>query len=302
MGHDHHEHHAHKHGTKNIRVAFFLNLSFTLIEIVGGLLTNSIAIMSDALHDLGDTMSLGLAWYFQKLSQKGRDEEFTYGYRRYSVIGAVINSIILIVGSIFIILEAIPRIKNPETADSQGMILLAILGVIINGAAVIKLRGGTSINERVVALHMLEDVLGWVAVLVGSIIIHFTDYYVIDAILSLAIAAFILFNVYRNMKSAFNVLLQKVPDNVDVDGLKNHLSSYPLVFGFHDLHIWTLDGEKNVMTVHLVANESITAEQRQNLLKLMKIDMLEYNVHHTTVELDCIIKEDHDIHDEHDND
>lgn len=302
MGHDHQEHKAHSHGTKNIRIAFFLNLTFTLIEIVGGVLTNSIAIMSDALHDLGDTMSLGLAWYFQKLSQKGRDEEFTYGYRRYSVIGAVINSIILIVGSIFIIQEAIPRIQSPETADSEGMILLAILGVIINGAAAIKLRSGTSINERVVALHMLEDVLGWVAVLIGSIVIHFTDYYVIDAILSLAIAAYILFNVYRNMKSAFNVLLQKVPDSVDIDRLKSHLTSYPLVSNFHDLHIWTLDGEKNIMTVHLVASESITAVERQDLLKLIKSDMLDFNVHHTTVELDCIIREDHDIYDKHDND
>ncbi len=167
MAHNH-DHHHHHHDTGNLKVAFFLNLAFTLVEIVGGLYTNSLAILSDALHDLGDSLSLGLSWYFQKLSKKGRTSSFSYGYKRFSLLGAVVNSIVLVVGSIIILSKAIPQLFNPSQANAEGMMYLAILGIVVNGAAVLKLRKGESLNEKVITLHLLEDVLGWVAVLIGS--------------------------------------------------------------------------------------------------------------------------------------
>jgi len=193
MSESHHNHHHHT--TENIKVAFFLNLSFTVIELVGGLLTNSMAILSDALHDLGDSVSLGLAWYFQRIAQKKSDLSYSYGYKRFSLLGAFINSLILSVGSIFILVEAIPRLFDPKQPDASGMIILAIIGVIVNGFAVLRLKKGKSINEKVVSLHLLEDVLGWLAVLIGSIVMYFFNLPVIDSLLSIGIAIFILLNV-----------------------------------------------------------------------------------------------------------
>lgn len=296
-----HDHNHEQHSTKNIRVAFFLNLGFTVLEIIGGLYTNSLAILSDALHDLGDSFSLGIAWYFQKKASQGRDQKYTYGYRRFSVIGAIINSFILIVGSVIIISEAIPRIIHPQEADAKGMILLAIVGVLVNGAAVLRLKKGISINERVVMLHLMEDVLGWIAVLIGSIVIYYTDYYVIDAYLSMGIGLYVLFNVYKNMKSAFEIVLQRVPSNVNSEKLGSYLLSLKEVKSFHDLHIWSLDGIKNVMTVHLVLREDLSASKREQFLEELKAGLVGYHIDHSTVELDCNIREEHDIFDKQDD-
>ena len=219
MGHDHN--HDQDHAEGNIKVAFFLNLAFTVIEIFGGFYTNSIAIMSDAVHDLGDSISLGLAWYFQNLSKKGRDHNYSYGYRRFSLLGAIINSTILFAGSIFIIKEAIPRILNPQVAHAEGMIYFALFGIAVNGLAAYKMMRGKTMNERVVYLHLLEDVLGWVAVLIGAIIMFFFDIPEIDAILSILIAGYILFNVVKNIKKTMNILLQGVPSDVDMDKIED---------------------------------------------------------------------------------
>jgi cobalt-zinc-cadmium efflux system protein len=215
---DHHDHHHH---TGNIRAAFFLNLFFTIIEIVGGIFTNSVAILSDALHDLGDSISLGLSWYFQKLSQKKRDHRFTFGYKRFSIFGAIINSIVLVIGSLFIIIESFPRLLNPQQPNAEGMILLSILGILVNGAAFLKLKKGTSLNEKVVSLHLLEDVLGWVAVLIASIVMMYFDVPILDPLLSLLIAAYILFNVFKNLKSALKIILQAIPSNIDLGKIEN---------------------------------------------------------------------------------
>lgn len=199
MHHHHHgHHHHHHHSTGNIKVAFFLNLGFAIIEIIGGLFTNSLAILSDALHDLGDSLSLGLAWYFQKYSEKERDQKYTYGYQRFSLLGAYINTIILIIGSIFIIQKSVTRILHPEEVEALGMILLAILGILVNAAAVLKLQKGTSLNEKVVTLHLMEDILGWVVVLLGSILMYFIYLPIIDPILSLGISIYILYNAFKN--------------------------------------------------------------------------------------------------------
>ena len=192
----------------NIRTAFFLNLSFTLVEIVGGILTNSIAIMSDALHDLGDSISLGLSWKLQNLSERKRDQKFSFGYRRFSLLGSLINGLVLIAGSILILSEAIPRLFNPETPHAKGMLALALLGIVVNGAAVFKLQKGKSLNERAVSWHLLEDVLGWFAVLVVSIVMMFKNMPILDPVLSIIITLWVLYNIAGNLKKTFFVFLQ----------------------------------------------------------------------------------------------
>lgn len=207
--------HDHEHGREgNIKIAFFLNLFFTILEIIGGLWTNSMAILSDALHDLGDSISLGMAWYFEKYSQKGPDEFFSFGYARFSLLGALINSMVLIIGSILVLSRSIPRIFQPESVNAEGMLVFAILGIAINGLAAIRLRKGTSLNEKVVSWHLLEDVLGWIAVLAVSIALLFIDLPILDPILSILITLFVLFNVIKNIKAVMHVFLQGVPKNI----------------------------------------------------------------------------------------
>lgn len=282
MGH----HHGHNHNsdTKNLAVAFLLNLSFTIIEIIGGFFTNSVAILSDAVHDLGDTFSLGLAWYFQKISKRERTSEFSYGYKRYSVLGALINGLILFAGCIFIFIETIPRLLNPEDVDPLGMMLLSILGIVINSLAVLRLKKGTSLNERVVYLHLLEDVLGWVAVFIGSIVIMVWDVKIIDPILSIAIALYILFNIYKNLRSTLKVILQQTPDNVDFDKVQAFLQSKDEFISVHDLHVWSLDGEYNIMSVNIKMFDSVPLSDAVKLKDDLKKELTAYNIHHATIE------------------
>lgn len=284
MGH-HHGHHHHDHGTKNLKVAFFLNLSFTIIEIVGGLLTNSLAILSDALHDLGDSLGIGLSWYFQKLSSKESNDTFTYGYKRFSLLGAIINAVVLLVGSVFILSEAIPQLFDPGVTDAKGMLYLAIFGVIVNGAAVLKLRKGDSINERVISLHLLEDVLGWLAVLIGSLIMLFTEAAWIDPLLSVLIALFILFNVYKHLKQSLTIVLQATPKGVDVEEIQRQLMAIPEIRGVHDCHIWSMDGKYHVLSTHLVLNGEYTLEEMAEIKSRAKA-MLRERVEHVTIEFE----------------
>src|SRR5690554_4219615 len=210
-GHNH-SHIGHSHSYKNIGFAFLLNLLFSIIEFVGGIITNSIAIMSDAVHDLGDAVSLGVSWGLEKYSKKSPDKKYTYGYARFSLLAAFINSIVLIIGSAFILYSAIPRLFNPEEVNPSGMIVFAILGIIINGAAVIAVSRGESLNEKTVSWHLLEDVLGWVVVLITSVVLVFVYIPILDAILSILITLYIIYKVFINLRAVFKVFLEAAPD------------------------------------------------------------------------------------------
>jgi len=284
MGHDHSHHH---HASKNLKVAFFLNLSFTVIEIVGGLLTNSLAILSDALHDLGDSLSIGLSWYFQNVSEKGRDKKYSYGYKRFSLLGAIINAIVLLIGSGFILTKAIPGLLDPNETNAKCMLILAVFGVIVNGAAVLKLRKGTSINEEVISLHLLEDVLGWVAVLVGSLLMLFFDLPWIDPLLSLLIALFIIFNVVKSLKKSFAIILQAIPKGIDVEELENEILSIPEITDLHDCHIWPMDGEYNVLSVHLKLDKDYSLLEMSAIKRKVKV-MLKKDIQHVTIEFEGV--------------
>lgn len=286
MGHDHSHHHLKPASTKNIKVAFFLNLAFSIFELVGGLYTNSIAILSDALHDFGDSLSLGVSWYFQKISTKERDKDFSYGYARFSVAGAVINSIVLIVGSIYILTESIPRLLDPQNPDSEGMIYMAIAGIVFNGLAAWKLHGGDTLNERAVYLHLLEDILGWVATFIAAIIIQFWSIPIVDPILAIGIAAFILFNVYGNLKKAAKIILQGTPEEIDIEKIHEVLKAIPSVSNVHDCHVWSLDGQFHVLSVHLTLSEDYQMKDLAEIKKEAKHQLLHLNIDHATIEFE----------------
>jgi len=282
--------HSHSHSSEKIGWAFFLNFGFTIIEFIGGWLTNSTAIMADAVHDLGDTLSIGSAWFLNKLGTKSATKEFTYGYRRLSLLGALINGIVLIVGSAWIFYEAVPRLSNPEMPETEGMNALAILGVLVNGFAAYKLHGGKSLNEKVLNWHLLEDVLGWVAVLIVAIVMQFKDWPILDPILSIGFTLFILFNVIRNLLSTAKLFFQASPDNSLLQNVTDKLLELDAVSDLHHLHIWSLDGEHHVATVHVVSQFESKAEYLE-LKESVSNALQEFELSHTTIEIELTSEE-----------
>lgn len=267
---------------RNILIAFLLNLGFSVFELIGGIFTHSVAIVSDALHDFGDAISIGASWFLERKSQRKPDAAFTYGYGRYSVLGAAITNLILLVGSLVVIANAIERIINPVEINSDGMILMAVLGAAMNLAAAWFTHGGESLNEKAVNLHMLEDVLGWVVVLVGAIVIRFTDFTLVDPLMSIGVAVFILIHAVRGMGEVLNVFLEKTPEGVDPKELEEHLLGIDHVKGVHHLHVWSLDGYNHYATLHLVAEECDTVA----LKSAIRRELEEHEINHVTLELE----------------
>ncbi|MFY0675312.1 MAG: cation transporter [Bacteroidia bacterium] len=289
--HDHNHHHHHHHETatgKALWWVLLLNLGFTIIEFVGGYFTGSIAIVSDAFHDLGDSLAILGAIILERIAQRSSNNRYTYGYKRFSILSALGISFILIAGSVYVVYNAIPRLINVEEVNSQGMLWLAVLGVAVNGAAAFKLlKGGKSLNQRALMLHLLEDCLGWVAVLVGAVVIHFTGYHIIDPILSLIIAVYILINAFGSFKKALSIMLQKAPSNINRDEVKAMLAKNAMVKDVHDLHIWTLDGEKNVATLHVRLNGNYKLSEMSELKDELRHSLSHKNVQHVTIEFDA---------------
>ena len=283
MGH-HHDHHH--HSSNNIKVAFFLNFAFTILEIIGGLYVNSIAIISDAIHDLGDTISLGTSWYLEEKSYKKSNKKFSFGYKRFSLLGALINSIILIIGSLYVITEAVGRILEPEHTDAKGMIFFAVIGVLVNGYAAWKLSSGKTMNEKVASWHLVEDVLGWVAVLVVGIILNFKDIHYLDPALSLLITIYILWNVIIRLKQTLFIFLQGVPEDLDINEIESKILNIDFVNSIHHMHVWSLEGEHNVFTAHIKIDDNSNLNNFKKVKFDVKDILKEYKFEHYTVEVE----------------
>jgi cobalt-zinc-cadmium efflux system protein len=279
MGHDHH------HGSsKNLKFAFFLNAAFTVFELIGGFYVNSVAIISDAVHDLGDTISLGSSWYLQNKSRQGRNDKFSFGYKRFSLLGALINSLVLIGGSIYVISEAVSRLITPEYSDAGGMLIFAIVGVAVNGIAAWKLSKGASMNEKVVSWHLIEDVLGWVAVLIVAIVLHFYDTPYLDPALSLLITLFILYNVFKRLKETLFIFLQGVPKDINLNEIEKKLQAIPHIASLHHMHVWSLEGTDHVFTTHIKLEDINKFEQLLDVKRQVKNVLKEYHFDHYTIE------------------
>lgn len=279
--------HNHNSSGSNIKFAFFLNLSFAILEMVGGILVNSVAILSDALHDLGDSLSLGMAWILERKSKKPGNKKFTFGYQRYSLLGALINGIILIAGSLFIIIEAIERFLYPQESNALGMLFFAFVGVAVNGYAAFRLKEGKTLNEKVAFWHMLEDVLGWVAVLLASLIMMVTDSKYIDPALSILITLFILLQVIKRLKETALIFLQGAPPKVSITHVEEKLIAIDGVSSLHHTHLWSLDGEQNVFTTHIKLSNKIENLQQLAFVRNQIASALEpFNFSHHTIELE----------------
>ncbi len=267
---------------KNILIAFILNLAFSVFEFFGGIFTGSVAIMSDALHDIGDAASIGVSYFLEKKSKKQPDAEFTYGYLRYSVVGGVFTTLILLLGSAAVIINAVGRIISPVEINYNGMIVFAVIGVVVNFCAAIVTKDGDSLNQKAVNLHMLEDVLGWIVVLVGAVVMRFTDFVIIDPILSICVAVFILINATKNLKEVLDLFLEKIPQGVSVEEIKEHILEIDGVIDVHHIHIWSMDGHHNYATMHIVTNEAA-----QGIKEAVRNELREHGISHATLELEA---------------
>lgn len=300
--HDHPHDHSQEHGSGNtsknaLSMAFWLNFLFSIVEVAGGIFTNSTAIIADAFHDFMDAGAIGIAILLEKLAGKKRTEQFSYGYKRFSLLSALGMAIFLLVGSVMMVVSAINSFIHPEKVDSAGMIWLAILGLAVNGFAFLRIKkgsgahnhshshaGGGNHNTRGIMLHLLEDVLGWAAVLAGAAIMYFTSWYWIDGVLAIGIASFVGFNATRNLVSTVSVLLQSSPAGVDVKGLTDELQQIEGVTNVHDVHVWSLDGSYHVGSLHAVVNPDVSSSQ-DILRKVIKL-MEKYKIHHPTVQIE----------------
>lgn len=278
-------HQYHHDSGKNLKIAFFLNLGFTIFELIGGYYVNSVAIISDAIHDLGDSLSLGTAWYLNKKSKRKADKAFSFGYARFSLLGALLNSVVLILGSIYVVYEAIGRIRAPEHSNASGMILFAIVGVVVNSYAAYKMSGGKSLNEKVISWHLLEDVLGWVAVLIVGVVLYFKDMHYLDPALSLLIAAYILWGVFKRLKETLFIFLQGVPKEIDLIKIEYQLKALAHVRSVHNTHIWSLEGEHHVFSTHLKLEPS-SLEQVMEIKQVAKEVLKPYGFLHCTIDID----------------
>lgn len=267
--------------SRNILIAFILNLSFAIFEIFGGLFTNSIAILSDAIHDFGDALSIGLSYFLEKKSKKPPTSTYTYGYLRYSVLGALITTMILLVGSVFVISRAVERLIHPEIIDYNGVFVFAAVGLLVNLVAAFVTREGDSLNQKAVNLHMLEDVLGWLVVLIGSFVMKLTDFVYIDSILSIGVALFIIWHSVENLMGVMNLFLAKVPKDINVHELEHHICEVSKVKGVHHFHIWSMDGINHCATLHVVVEENY-----ENLKNYIREELLEHGIVHSTIEVE----------------
>ncbi len=289
-----HQHHHDYSNTEQggITMAFWLNLAFSVVEIIGGILTNSTAIIADAFHDFMDAGAIGLAVILEKISGRSRTANFSYGYRRFSLLSALIMSILLLVGAVIMAISAVKSFINPEVVNSSGMLILAVLGILVNGAAFLRLRGdqkkhsdSTQHNSRAIMLHLLEDVLGWIAVLVGATLMFFTDWYWIDSVLTMAIAIFIAYNATGNLISTMKVLLQSVPENVNIPEVRKELSTINGVDNIHDFHVWSLDGSYNVATIHIVISTSCPSS-KDSICNAAREVMEKHRIQHPTIQVE----------------
>ena len=266
---------------RNILIAFILNLSFALFEFLGGLVTGSVAIASDAIHDLGDALSIGIAYFLERKSRRPADPGHTYGYLRYSVLGGLLTTVILFVGSLGVIGGAVARILNPTPIHYDGMIGFALLGVTINFIAARFTRDGDSVNQKAVNLHMLEDVLGWVVVLLGAVVMRFTDLTVLDPLMSMGVAAYILFHAAKNLLTAADLFLEKTPKGIDIHELQAHLLETDGVLEILHIHIRSLDGFRHCATMHVrYRGDSHRIKER------LREELAEHGICHATLELE----------------
>ena len=274
--------------SRNMTIAFLLNFSFAIIEFIFGLLFHSSAVLADAIHDTGDALAIGLSTFFEKISTRKEDRNYTLGYKRYSLLGALLTSVILLIGSTLVIVENIPKLFAPERVNYDGMLVLGIVAIVINTAASRVVSHGHSHNESILSLHFLEDILGWLAVVGVSIILRFTDWYFLDPLLSLIIAGFILSKALPKFWENIQIFLDHVPSDVDLSQLYQEIAVLENVRAITQLNVWTTDGLEKYAMLHIcLENPKLLAETQV----VLRQRLLAYGIAKVTIQTDESLQE-----------
>ena len=273
-------------------VAFFLNLSYAIVEFIAGGIFGSSAVLADSVHDLGDAIAIGISAFLESISNREEDSHYTLGYKRFSLLGAMVTAVILMTGSVLVILENIAKIFHPQSVNDEGIFWLGIIAITINVLASLVIRKGQTKNESILSLHFLEDTLGWVAVILMAIVLRFTDWYILDPLLSLAISFFILSKALPRFWSTLKIFLDAVPEGVDIQKIKTDLAELDHVASINQLNLWTMDGlEKNAI-VHVCLKEM---EHMETCKESIRIFLKDCGFQNITIEVDVDL-ESHQAH------
>ena len=273
-------------------VAFFLNLSYAIVEFIAGGIFGSSAVLADSVHDLGDAIAIGISAFLESISNREEDSHYTLGYKRFSLLGAMVTAVILMTGSVLVILENITKLFHPQPVNDEGILWLGIIAVSINVLASLVIRKGQTKNESILSLHFLEDTLGWVAVILMAIVLRFTDWYILDPLLSLAISFFILSKALPRFWRTLKIFLDAVPEGVDIQKIKTDLAELDHVASINQLNLWTMDGlEKNAI-VHVCLKEM---EHMETCKESIRIFLKDCGFQNITIEVDANL-ESHQAH------
>lgn len=273
-------------------LAFFLNLTYAIVEFIAGGVFGSSALLADSVHDLGDAIAIGISAFLEAISNREEDRQYTLGYKRFSLLGALVTAVILMTGSVLVILENIAKIFHPQPVNDEGILWLGIIAIIINVLANLVIRKGQTKNESILSLHFLEDTLGWVAVILMAIVLRFTDWYILDTLLSLAISFFILSKALPRFWSTLKIFLDAVPEGVDIQKIKTDLAELDHVASINQLNLWTMDGlEKNAI-VHVCLKEM---EHMETCKESIRIFLKDCGFQNITIEVDADL-ESHQAH------
>ena len=264
-------------------IAFFLNLSYAIVEFIAGGIFGSSAVLADSVHDLGDAIAIGISAFLETISNREEDRQYTLGYKRFSLLGALVTAVILITGSILVILENITKLFNPQPVNDEGILWLGIIAVSINLLASLVVRKGKTKNESILSLHFLEDTLGWLAVILMAIILRFTDWYILDPILSLVISIFILTKAIPRFWSALKIFLDAVPEGLETGDLEKDLEALTNVKSVNQLSIWSMDGLENNAIIHLCLEDWGQMTETKNQVRQL---LEERGIQNITIEVD----------------
>ena len=273
-------------------VAFFLNLSYAIVEFIAGGIFGSSAVLADSVHDLGDAIAIGISAFLETISNREEDSHYTLGYKRFSLLGAMVTAVILMTGSVLVILENIAKIFHPQPVNDEGIFWLGIIAITINVLASLVIRKGQTKNESILSLHFLEDTLGWVTVILMAIVLRFTDWYILDSLLSLVISFFILSKALPRFWRTLKIFLDAVPEGVDIQKIKTDLAELDHVASINQLNLWTMDGlEKNAI-VHVCLKEM---EHMETCKESIRIFLKDCGFQNITIEVDADL-ESHQAH------
>lgn len=298
--HNHNHHHDHTHGAnkKALTISLILIASFMIVEVIGGVLTNSLALLSDAGHMLSDAISLAVALAAFKMGEKAADSARTYGYRRFEILAAVFNGVTLIVIAVFIIIEAAGRFINPPEVATTGMLIIAVLGLLVNiVVAKILMSGDThdNLNMKGALLHVLGDLLGSVAAIVAALSIMFFGWGIMDPLASVIVAVLISISGFRILRQSLNILMEGVPETVDFNRIIEKINNVDGVEDAHHIHIWSITSGMNALSVHIVVNGMLNVHETQKIIQRIEEQMKHESIEHVTVQVEC---KHHDHHDQ----